>query len=125
MKNSFRDTWKTRKKSGYNFLSARENNQLLGFACWGPTSLSKATIDLYWICSSVQSQGRGVASQLLTRVEENARAIGRWNAVIWTSSRPDYLPARNFYLKMGYTLALQYPEFYDYNDDLCVFMKRL
>ena len=50
--------------SGYNFLvyrDAAEDGAVLGFACWGPTALSKGAADLYWIATSQAAQGRGVA----------------------------------------------------------------
>ncbi len=112
-------------KSGYNFLSYREGEALLGFACWGPTALSKGAADLYWIATAAQAQGQGVGAALFRAVVSAARARGRWLLVIWTSSRPEYAAARNFYQRMGCTLSLQLPEFYDRDDDLCVFTLRL
>ncbi len=112
-------------KSGYNFLSDREGDALLGFACWGPTSLSKGAADLYWICTARAAQGQGVATALFRAVEAAARAADRWLIVIWTSSRLDYEPARNFYLRVGCALATQIADFYDRGEDLCLFLKRL
>jgi len=114
-------------KSGYNFLSAREpgTEAVLGFACWGPTSLSKGAADLYWIATDPAAQGRGVAAALLRAVEAAVRAAGRWLLVIWTSSRPEYEAARQFYQRMGCDLTLQLTDFYDRGDDLCVFTRRL
>lgn len=113
------------EKSGYHFLSCKEENEVLGFACWGPTSLSKGAVDLYWICSAQQAQGKGVAAALFHTVEEKARAIGRWLIVIWTSNRPEYAPARNFYQRLGCELTAQLRDFYDRGEDLCVFTRRL
>lgn len=113
------------EKSGYNFVSCKDADAVLGFACWGPTSLSKGAVDLYWICSAQQAQGKGVAAALFRAVEENTRAIGRWLIVIWTSSQPDYAPARRFYQRMGCDLAVQLRDFYDRGEDLCVFTRRL
>ncbi len=111
--------------SGYNFLSCTEGGQLLGFACWGPTALSKGAADLYWICTARSAQGRGVAAALLRAVEDAVRAAGRWLIVIWTSSRPDYEPARRFYQRAGCELQTQITDFYDRGEDLCVFVRRL
>lgn len=112
-------------KSGYNYLTCREGDRVLGFACWGPTALSQGAVDLYWICTAKDQQGKGVAGQLFQAVEEAARNIGRWLMVIWTSSKPEYAPARRFYAKMGCELATQIRDFYDRDDDLCVFIRRL
>lgn len=111
--------------SGYHFLSCRDGNEVLGFACWGPTSLSKGATDLYWICTAQSAQGRGVATALFRAVEEAVAKLGRWLIVIWTSSRDAYAPARNFYLRMGCALQTQIADFYDRGEDLCVFVRRL
>jgi len=113
------------QKSGYNFLSYRDGDAVSGFACWGPTSLSKGAADLYWICTAQEAQGKGVAAALFRAVEDAVRSIGRWLIVIWTSSRPDYQPARDFYLRMGCELVAQIADFYDRGEDLCVFIRRL
>ena len=113
------------EKSGYNFLSYREGEALLGFACWGPTALSKGTVDLYWIATAAEAQGQGVATALFDAVVAAARAAGRWLMVIWTSDRPEYQAARNFYQRMGCDLTLQLADFYDRGEALCVFTLRL
>ncbi|MDW8327690.1 MAG: GNAT family N-acetyltransferase [Anaerolineales bacterium] len=111
--------------SGYNFLSCREGDEVLGFACWGPTALSKGAADLYWICTAQRAQRRGVAAALFRAVEEAVANLGRWLIVIWTSSREAYAPARNFYLRMGCVLQTQIADFYDRGEDLCIFVRRL
>lgn len=111
--------------SGYHFLSYRENDQVLGFACWGPTDLSRSAADLYWIVTSPMASRRGVAAALFQAVETAVRALDRWLIIIWTSSRPGYEPARRFYQRMGCTLAVQIPEFYDRGDDLYIYTRRL
>jgi GNAT superfamily N-acetyltransferase len=116
---------KSPEKSGYNFLSYREGEAILGFACWGPTALSKGAVDLYWIATSAEAQGKGVARALFNAVVEAAQAAGRWLMVIWTSDRPEYAAARNFYLRLGCTLTVQLADFYDRDEALCVFTLRL
>ena len=113
------------EKSGYNFLSYRDGEDLLGFACWGPTALTKGTVDLYWIAASAKAQGKGVGAALFQAVVRAAEAQGRWLIVIWTSSRPEYQAARNFYLRLGCDLKVQLADFYDREEDLCVFTFRL
>jgi GNAT superfamily N-acetyltransferase len=112
-------------KSGYNYLSCRKDGKMAGFACWGPTALSKGTVDMYWICTDKAFQGQGIAGALFKAVEENARKAERWQLVIWTSSKPEYAQARQFYLKMGCKLVVQIDDFYERGDDLCVFIRKL
>jgi len=111
--------------SGYHFLSYRANDQVLGFVCWGPVPLSQSAADLYWIVTAPAASRRGVAAALFQAVEMAVRAQGRRLIVIWTSSRPGYEPARRFYLRMGCTLAVHIPEFYDRDDGLCVYTRYL
>lgn len=111
--------------SGYNFLSCKDGDEFLGFACWGPTALSQGATDLYWICTAQGAQGRGVGAALFQAVAAAVRALGRWLIVIWTSSRADYAPAREFYRRVGCELQTQIADFYDRGEDLCVFVRRL
>jgi GNAT superfamily N-acetyltransferase len=112
-------------KSGYNFFSCHDGERLIGFACWGPTALSKGACDLYWICAHPEARGLGAGAALFQAVEAEAQRLGRWLVMIWTSNRPDYEPARRFYARMGCALAVQITDFYDRGEDLCVFMRRL
>jgi GNAT superfamily N-acetyltransferase len=121
----FQDYLRDPVESGYNFLSYREADVVFGFACWGPTPLSKGAADLYWICTAQAARSKGVASALFRAVEESVREAGRWLIVIWTSSRADYEPARSFYLRMGCVLTAQITDFYDRGEDLCVFTRHL
>lgn len=109
-------------QSGYNFLSEYDaHGQVRGYVCWGPASLSRGAVDLYWICTDPAAQGRGVGAALFTAVVDAVRAAGRWLIMIWTSSQPPYAPARRFYARMGCVLSLQLKDFYDRGDDLCVY----
>jgi GNAT superfamily N-acetyltransferase len=112
-------------KSGYNYLTCRDEGKLVGYACWGPTALTQGTIDFYWLCTDVTAQNKGVGSALFKAVEDCARQAGRWQIVIWTSSKPEYEQARRLYFKMNCVLATQIADFYDRGDDLCVFIRRL
>lgn len=111
--------------SGYNFLVCRDADRLYGFACWGSTDLTAGTADLYWICTHPDAQGRGVARTLFQAVEAAVRAIGRWQIVIWTSSKAEYLPAQRFYSQMQCTLVAQIADYYAVADDLCIYVRRL
>ncbi len=110
--------------SGYNFLVCRDAERLYGFACWGPTDLTEGTADLYWICTHPDVQGRGVARALFTTVEAAVQAIGRWQIVIWTGGKAEYLPAQRFYIQMQCTLVARIPDYFAVGGDLCIYMRR-
>ena len=120
------DTYVRDPQGGYNFLSEYDHaGRMRGFACWGPASLSRGAVDLYWICTDSEAQGRGVGAALFAAVVDAVRAAGRWVIMIWTSSVPAYEPARRFYARMGCTLSLQLRDFYDRGDDLCIYTLHL
>jgi ribosomal protein S18 acetylase RimI-like enzyme len=109
----------------YQFVGAFEDDQLVGYACWGPTPGTAATSDLYWIVVDRERQGSGIGSQLLREVERVLTADGRRLVVVETSSRADYTPTRKFYEARGYTRAATIPAYYAPGDDLVIYTKEL
>ena len=109
----------------YRFVGAFEGEQLVGYACWGPTPGTAATHDLYWIVVNREHQGRGIGTQLLAEVEQRLTTHDARLVVVETSSRPDYAPTRSFYEARGYTRAATIPGYYAPGDDLVVFTKDL
>ena len=109
----------------YRFIGAFDGEQVVGYACWGPTPGTEATHDLYWIVVDRQRQGTGIGSQLLGEVEQRLRTDGCRLVVVETSSRTDYAPTRAFYEARGYTRTATIPEYYAPGDDLVVFTKDL
>jgi ribosomal protein S18 acetylase RimI-like enzyme len=109
----------------YRFVGAFDGEQLVGYACWGPTPGTEATHDLYWIVVDRARQGAGVGTQLLREVESRLTAHGARLVVVETSSRADYAPTRGFYEARGYTRTATIPGYYAPGDDLVVFTKDL
>jgi len=109
----------------YQFVGGFEGEELVGYACWGPTPGTAATSDLYWIVVDRVRQGAGVGSQLLGEVERRLAADGRRLVVVETSSRSDYRPTRAFYESRGYTRTATIPEYYAPGDDLVIYTKDL
>jgi len=109
----------------YQFVGAFEDDQLVAYACWGPTPGTVATSDLYWIVVDHGRQGAGVGSKLLSEVERRLTADGRRLIVVETSSRADYAATRGFYEARGYTRTATIPGYYAPGDDLVVFTKDL
>jgi GNAT superfamily N-acetyltransferase len=97
----------------------------VGFVYYAPVALTDRTWELWWIVVDKAQQGNGRGRWLLDRVEENvAQRAGRL-LLIETSSTPPYDPTRRFYLKNGYSLAAQIPDFYRDGDDKLIYAKRL
>lgn len=81
--------------SGYNFLFAERNGQVLGYACYGPIALTAASFDLYWIVVDKTCQGNKISKALMAKTEELIRAAGGRQIYIETSHRDQYTAAQN------------------------------
>jgi ribosomal protein S18 acetylase RimI-like enzyme len=109
----------------YRFLGAFDGDELVGYACFGPTPDTVGTFDLYWIAVDKQRQGSGIGTQLVTAVEQTLSAVGGRLIVVETSSRSDYDATRRFYEAKGYTRAATIPGYYALGDDLVIYIKDL
>ena len=113
------------ERSGYYFLVEKEAERVLGYACYGPRSLTSGTYDLYWIAVDPTARRGGVGRGLLAASEQAVRKLGGRLLVLETSGLPAYEPTRKFYLTTGYTLEATLKDFYSDGDDLVIFTKRL
>ncbi len=113
------------ERSGYYFLVEKDQDRVLGYACYGPRSLTSGTFDLFWIAVDPTARRRGVGRDLLGACEDAVRKLGGRLLVLETSGRPTYEPTRNFYVSSGYTLEAQIKDFYSIGDDLVIFTKHL
>lgn len=109
----------------YRFVGAFDGDQLIGFACWGPTPGTEATSDLYWIAVDRARHGSGIGSQLLSEVERQLTVDGRRLVVVETSSRSDYAATRAFYEARGYDRTATVRGYYAPGDDLVIYTKDL
>ena len=111
--------------SGYHFLFADRDGDLEGYVCYGPIPLTKASFDLYWIAVRPEAQRTGLGRRLMAAAEAEARALGGAAMYVETSSRPQYVPTRAFYRRLGYRPAAELPDFYGPGDGQVIFAKSL
>lgn len=109
----------------YRFIGAFDADELIGYACWGPTPGTEGTWDLYWIVVARERQGTGIGSMLLRHVERTLATDHGRLVVVETSSRADYEPTRGFYEARGYTRTAVIPGYYAPGDDLVIYLKDL
>jgi ribosomal protein S18 acetylase RimI-like enzyme len=109
----------------YRFLGTYAGDQLVGYACWGPTPGTTGTYDLYWIVVDPAWRGKGLGSELLAVVEDRLAGERARLIVVETSSRGDYAPTRAFYERRGYARAATLPDYYAAGDDLVIYLKDL
>ena len=111
--------------SGYQFIAYREEDQVLGFAIYGPRDLTDGVFDLYWIAVDPNARCKGVGRALLTASEEAVRKLGARMLIAETSGTPHYEVTRKFYFAMGYENEATIKDFYTPGDDLVIFIKRI
>ncbi|HET7010564.1 MAG TPA: GNAT family N-acetyltransferase [Anaerolineales bacterium] len=109
----------------YTFLTAEDSGEVAGYACYGPTPLTKGTYDLYWICVAGGHRRRGVGQVLLTAVEEAVLEEGGRLVTIDTSGLPAFAGTRAFYEGCGYRAGSRVPDFYGPGDDLVKYYRNL
>lgn len=98
---------------------------LLGYACFGPTPLTRGTFDLYWIASAPGMRGAGVGRALHDAVVDAVRRAGGLRIRAETSAKEAYGPARRFYERAGYREVGRIDDFYAAGDHLVILVLAL
>ncbi len=111
--------------SGYYILVAEADSTVEGYICYGPTPLTDATWDVYWMAVGREKQGQGIGSALLKSAEKEIREHQGRLVIIETSSTPLYEKTRRFHVGEGYEVICRIPDFYAPGDDKLIMQKRL
>jgi GNAT superfamily N-acetyltransferase len=109
--------------SGYSFLFAEQDNEVVGYACYGPIGCTIGSYDLYWIAVDPARQRAGLGRKLVAEVEQRIRIVGGRHIYIETSGQPQYTPTRKFYERCGYQAVAVHKDFYDQGDDKWIWQK--
>lgn len=116
------------ERSHYQFLFADDSaGQPVGYACFGRTSGTAHSFDLYWIVVQPSQQRGGVGRALLVECERRIAKIAGGKARIYveTSSRAQYQPTRAFYRRCGYVIDAEQDDFYAPGDGKVTFVKAI
>lgn len=112
-------------RSGYHVFLAEIDSLVVGYICYGPTPLTEATWDIYWLAVTPDQQSQGIGKSLLAFAEENIKETKGKIVVVETSSKTEYEASRRFYRAQGYELVCSIADFYAPSDDKIIFLKRL
>ena len=120
------DQIRNKTSKNYILFDEREEGRILGFVVFRKTPMTDHSWDIYWLVVDKDKHRKGIGKKLLKRVEEfilanDVKAIIR----VETSSHKDYACAVDFYHKTGFSAVGTIPNFYDKNDDLLIFYKRV
>jgi ribosomal protein S18 acetylase RimI-like enzyme len=111
--------------SGYHIFVAEGASSVAGYVCYGPTPMTEATWDMYWLAVDAGRQGQGIGRALMAFAEERIREKDGRLIIIETSGRPQYDKTRRFHESQGYTEVGRIADFYSPGDDKLFFEKRL
>ena len=107
------------------YVLVEPDGTVAAYACFGKNPMTKATFDLYWLATRADRMGKGYGRKIVAFVEEEVKRRGGRLLVIETSSKESYGTTREFYIKIGCTLAAQLPDYYDEGDDKLIYLKRV
>jgi GNAT superfamily N-acetyltransferase len=107
------------------FVLEEGDGTIAAYACFGKNPMTKATFDLYWLATRADRMGKGYGRKIVSFVEEEVKRRGGRLLVIETSSKESYGTTREFYIKIGCTLAAQLPDYYDEGDDKLIYLKQV
>jgi ribosomal protein S18 acetylase RimI-like enzyme len=96
-----------------------------GYLCYGPTPMTAATYDLYWIVIHQAARGRGLAGALLAEMERELAARRATAVRVETSEQESHGAARRLYARHGYPEVARLDDFYGPGDGLVLYYKRL
>jgi ribosomal protein S18 acetylase RimI-like enzyme len=102
-----------------------DQDQAMGYICYGPTPMTQGTFDLYWIAVDSDFQKQGVGSKLLVFLDEAVRTRGGRMILADTSTIPHYEKTQKFYLKNGFIEAARVLDYYHPGNDRITFCRRL
>jgi ribosomal protein S18 acetylase RimI-like enzyme len=102
-----------------------DQDQTMGYICYGPAPMTQGTFDLYWIVVDPIFQGQGIGSKLLDFLEEGVRKEGGRMILADTSTIPQYEKTQNFYLRNGFQEMARVPDYYYPGNDRVTFCKRI
>src|SRR5215212_2593828 len=108
----------------YVLDSPEDGAGVLGYVCFGPTPLTEATYDLYWIAVDKSKHRGGVGKRLLKFAEEEIVRRGGRMLLVETSSQETYGGVIQFYERTGYELVGKIKEYYKPGDDKLILLKK-
>ena len=109
--------------SGYFFVFAEWDGQVVGYSCYGPIACTVNSYDLFWIAVRQDIQNRGIGKTLLQESEKLIAAAGGKRIYAETSSRPQYAPTRAYYERNDYILEATLKDFYAPDDGKAIYVK--
>jgi len=107
------------------YCLADDQDQVIGYICYGSVPMTEGTFDLYWIAVDPDFQEKGAGSKLLTFLDEVVKSEGGRLILADTSTIPQYEKTQRFYMKNGFKEVARVPDYYYPGNDRVTFWKKL
>jgi ribosomal protein S18 acetylase RimI-like enzyme len=118
--------WKDENQKDYKIhCMVDDQDQAVGYICYGPAPMTRGTFDLYWIVVDPDFQGKGIGSRLLFFLDEVVREMGGRMILADASSIPQYEKTQKFYLRNGFQEVARVADYYYPGNDRITFCKRI
>jgi D-alanine-D-alanine ligase len=102
-----------------------QEGQVLGYAGFGKAARTADAYDLHWMGVASDCQGQGLGWKLLQAVESHVLAAAGRVLVVEMSAQPAHSQARQFFLRQGFRLAGDLPDFFCEGEGRLTFAKYL
>jgi ribosomal protein S18 acetylase RimI-like enzyme len=101
-----------------------DQDQPLGYVCYGPAPMTTGTFDLYWIAVDPDYQKQRIGSRLIDYLDEVVKGQGGRMILADTSTIPEYEKTSHFYLRNGFKEVAKIADYYGPGNDRVTFCKR-
>jgi ribosomal protein S18 acetylase RimI-like enzyme len=112
-------------QSGYFFLFAEFEGDIIGYTCFGPIPGTMHSYDIYWIVVHNNFRRMGIGKELMARTENLIGTQGGRLIYLDTSSQDLYKTTRMFYSKCGYRQEAFVKDFYKPGDGKIIYVKAI
>lgn len=109
------------EKSEYKFLFIQNDDQVLGYICYGKIACTVSSFEIYWICVDKQQQNNGIGKKLIREVVRIIKDLGGKKLMLETAGRAEYLPTQKFYASCGFQIEAKLKNYYTIGDDCLIF----
>lgn len=120
------DTWlDNAAEPGHEWIVLDDNGVIKGAAYYAMETMADNVWNIFFIAVKPEQRRCGVATQLITFIEQAVQEREGRILLIETSSLSQYEPARQCYLKLNFTHEGTIRQFYGDNEDKIIFWKSL
>lgn len=106
-------------------VALNADNVPLGWVYFGPHDKADGVWELWWIGVAAKQHRKGTGSALMLHVENSVRKAGGRLLIVETSSTPQLVGTRQFYVLRGYRECGTIPDYYGEGDGKVTFVRNV